>query len=79
MSQLRLYFSKSTLLCCAFVDVSIFQLISRTFRCIVTQKTTVGMLQYVKDPLEPDDLKGDLKGDLNGALTGERRDPLLEY
>ena len=45
------------------------------------------MLQYVKDPLEPDDLKGDLKddlkgdlnGDLNGALTGERRDPLLEY
>ena len=51
----------------------------RTFRCIVTQKTTVGMLQYVKDPLEPDDLKGDLKGDLNGALTGERRDPLLEY
>ena len=75
MSQLRLYFSKSTLLCCAFVDVSIFQLISRTFRCIVTQKTTVGMLQYVKDPLEPDDLNGDL----NGALTGERRDPLLEY
>ena len=47
--------------------------------CIVTQKTTVGMLQYVKDPLDPDDLKGDLKGDLNGALTGERRDPLLEY
>ena len=37
------------------------------------------MLQYVKDPLEPDDLKGDLKGDLNGALTGERREPLLEY
>ena len=37
------------------------------------------MLQYVKDPLEPGDLKGDLKGDLNGALTGERRDPLLEY
>ena len=72
MSQLRLFFSKSTLLCCAFVNVSIFKLISRTFRCIVTQKTTVGMLQYVKDPLE-------LKGDLNGALTGDRRDPLLEY